>query len=95
MTVHLHSIYKPITSAPFRNNDEYHEIPPTPALSPYISCFWGSKGNIKTKQADTAKHGLVVPDTCMDIILDVNFTNNKSESFFCGINDSSFASGGN
>lgn len=86
--------YKPLTAEPFKSCPEYMEILPCPALRPYIRCFWGSKGTVRSKPEETPRKGLVIPDTCMDIILDINFTGGCYGSFFCGINDLPFISCG-
>lgn len=44
--------------------------------------------------AEELVNKLVVPDTCMDIIFRTNFTDNKQESSFCGINDIPLVHGG-
>lgn len=86
--------YKPLTAEPFKSCPKYMEILPCPALRPYIRCFWGSKGTVRSKFEITPHKSLVIPDTCMDIILDINFTGGSYGSFFCGINDLPFSSGG-
>lgn len=85
--------YRPLTAAPFRQNEEYQEIAPRiPELAKYIRCFWGSGRPYLKKSADT---GLVTPDTCVDIIYKVDHTANTINGGFCGINDVSFWSVGN
>ena len=87
------NMYRPITAAPFANNDAYCEIPPCEALRPYIRCFWGTKKPVSA-QADTASTGIVIPDTCMDIIFDINYTENNYNGFFCTIDEHSYRTGG-
>ncbi len=77
----LHKIYHPITASPFLSSESYREYEPCESLRPYIRCFWGATGAI----AET----LVVPDTCMDIIFKVDYTDNRITSRFCGISDCS------
>ncbi|MBD5471466.1 MAG: helix-turn-helix domain-containing protein [Lachnospiraceae bacterium] len=89
----FHKIYKPITAAPFTHDKSYTEIEPCEALKPYIRCFWGSEKPYKEGPAEELANKLVVPDTCMDIIFRINFTNNRLESSFCGINDVPFTGG--
>lgn len=87
----LNQIYHPITATPFLCNETYMELAPCDALKPYIRCFWGTKKPVKQKAAkEVPPEKLVIPDTCMDIIFKVNFTENKIHNCFCGINDSSF-----
>ncbi len=84
-------IYRPITANPFQSDDSYREYEPCEALKPYIRCFWGNRRPYWEEQGDYGV-STVIPDTCMDIIFDVNFTDNYINSSFCGINDSSFHS---
>ena len=75
----LAEAYFPLTA---NQGAGYREIEACPALKPWIRCFW-----VYTDQCDQ----IVIPDTCMDIILCVDETG-KSEIFFCGINDFTFTS---
>jgi len=86
----LYRKYNPITATPFRCTEEYIECMPCEALKPYIRCFWGSKEIVTQEAASTETTGIVTPDTCMDLIFTVDFTNNRIESQFCGIDDSTF-----
>lgn len=79
----LSNIYKPITANPFKSS--YIEIPACNLLKPYIRCFWGGIG-VSSGSTDS----IVIPDTCMDIIFDIDYTENKVYGEFCGINDSAF-----
>ena len=81
-TEHLITAYHPITSTPFTQSPAYSEIAPSRALLPFIRCFWGT--------ADTAgaeESRLVIPDTCMDIIFNIDYTNNTADSSFCTIDE--------
>lgn len=81
--------YMPLTAAPFRKNEKYRETAPHhPELRKYIRCFWGSDVFYTKKEEDA---GIVVPDTCVDIIYWVDYTANKISGGFCGINDVSFS----
>ena len=86
----LADIYHPITATPFTDTEEYCEIPPCKALKPYICCFWGTKHPVKA--ISDGSQGIIIPDTCMDIIFDINYTHNSYISCFCGIDDRSFTS---
>lgn len=86
----LYHMYRPITAAPFRCGDGYIELAPCDALKPYIRCFWGTRRVIRLEKSDVTIKDIVTPDTCMDIIFNVDFTNNKRESLFCGIDDRTF-----
>lgn len=85
----LSQIYHPITATPFLSDDTYMELAPCKELKPYIRCFWGTRKPFKQKTTCLPEK-LVIPDTCMDIIFHINFTENKIDGVFCGINDTSF-----
>ena len=87
------NMYHPITATPFTDNDTYCEKLPCEALRPYIRCFWGTKKPVSA-QPDTASSGIVIPDTCMDIIFDINYTENNYSGFFCTIDEHSYHTGG-
>lgn len=78
----LSRLYMPITSDPFERNDNYTELLPCPALRPYIRCFWGTQ-----KPVDRSYSRLVIPDTCMDIV--IRFTESTAVTAFCPIDESS------
>ena len=73
----LSKIYRPITANPFRNNKMYTEISPCPALAPYICCYWGTSESISTSEYYQLKNDLVIPDICMDIIINTNIELNE------------------
>lgn len=82
--------YMPLTANPFKQNETYREVlPGHPALAGIIRCFWGSDGPYR-KNGENSMTTLVVPDTCVDIIYQINYTNNTVSGCFCGINDTSF-----
>ena len=86
-TKRLITAYRPITSTPFMQSPAYSEVPPGKALLPFIRCFWGTAGIINEE-----KSRLVIPDTCMDIIFDLDYTNNTVDSFFCTIDKNAYFS---
>lgn len=90
----LSDIYEPITAEPFINNETYIEIKPCEELKPYICCFWGTLKPYARNINFEMKSGLVTPDTCMDIIFDIDINKNKLDDLFCGINDTSFITQG-
>lgn len=82
--------YIPLTATPWKQTESYREIPPaSPALAGIIRCFWGSVKPYEKKEAQTCTT-VVIPDTCVDIIYQINYTENTITSKFCGINDSCF-----
>lgn len=86
----LHYLYNPITAMPFRNNSTYTEIIPCQSLRPYIKCFWGTKKPVTKAKNDVITDELIIPDTCMDIIFNINYSENKINSNFIGINTEAF-----
>lgn len=85
--------YTPITAMPYRHSDSYVEIEPCAALKPYIRCFWGSR-DFYTLEAGASTENVVIPDTCMDVIFTVNYTDNTLSGIFCGIDDRVLSGGG-
>lgn len=83
--LHFNSIYHPFTSRPYLSKPVYREYIPCRLLSPYIACYWTASGE------DGAVAGtgdvLVIPDTCMDIIIRINHTRQSIEGIFCGMQD--------
>lgn len=76
--------YHPLTSRPFLRNMTYSEYLPCELLRPYVFCFWSSE----TSEESTADRQVrVIPDTCVDIIIDINYTRNTIRSRLCGIQD--------
>lgn len=75
---------------PFRNSSTYTEIIPCQSLRPYIQCFWGTKKPVTKAKNDVITDELIIPDTCMDIIFNINYTENKINSNFIGINTEAF-----
>lgn len=88
--MNLNQIYRPITATPFKKDDTYMEFEPCVELKPYIRCFWGTLKPYRQIKTDIPSVGLVIPDTCMDIIFDINYTENCIYNTFSGINLSSF-----
>ena len=86
-TERLITAYHPITSTPFTHSPAYSEIAPSRALLPYIRCFWGTADTAKAEEGR-----LVIPDTCMDIIFNLDYDNNVVRSSFCTIDENAYFS---
>lgn len=82
-------IYHPLTATPFKRNICYMELSPCKELQSYIRCYWGTETPLIQIENDDAPK-LVIPDTCVDIIYHIDYTNNTVTGGFCGINDCSF-----
>lgn len=84
-----HTFYYPLTATPFRKNISYTEIVPCKALCSYIRCFWGTEQPV-IQAANNNAPEIVIPDTCVDIIYYIDYTDNTVSGGFCGVNDRSF-----
>jgi len=87
----LASLYHPVTGTPFQQDETYREVAPCAALAPYIRCFWGSDRPLPARPSGT---GIVIPDTCMDVIFHIDYANNRISSVFCALDDTSTLTGG-
>lgn len=84
--------YLPLTATPWKQSDTYREVlPKSPQLAGIIRCFWGSPVPYR-KIGQEPVITLVIPDTCVDIIYEIDHTANTVTGKFCGINDASFES---
>ena len=83
----LASLYHPITGTPFQADETYREVAPCAALAPYIRCFWGSEHPLPARPHDG---GLVIPDTCMDIMFTVDYARNRIFSSFATLDEQSY-----
>lgn len=82
--------YKPLTATPFKHNARYKEVSSAnPQLARYIRCFWGSE-NPYRETKDISAASVIIPDTCADIIYQIDHTEASVKGGFCGINDASF-----
>ena len=82
--------YMPLTATPFNNSNTYKEVlPQNIELAKYIRCFWGSERPY-LNQEDRLGESIVIPDTCVDIIYEIDHTANTVSGGFCGINDTAF-----
>lgn len=83
----LSRLYHPITGTPFQQDETYREILPCSALAPYIRCFWGSEAPLPARPS---QGGIVIPDTCMDIIFHIDYAANRISSTFCTLDEMSY-----
>ncbi|MDF2986678.1 MAG: transcriptional regulator, AraC family [Eubacterium sp.] len=86
----LNNIYHPVTAQPFLKDESYMEIQPCAALKPYICCFWGAPQPYLCVSSIEIKEKLVIPDTCMDIIFNINMDKHELTDLFAGISDTTF-----
>ena len=78
-------IYVPLSAQGLRFDGEYTEIPPCPALAPYLRCFWGS---LHARRMCSGSR--VIPDSCMDLVFEVNYTKNRVTGRFCALDDAAY-----
>lgn len=88
------AIYRPLTATPFKRNGFYTENPSSKELQSYIRCYWGTENPLIQIENDNTPE-LVIPDTCVDIIYHIDYTDNTVTGGFCGVNDCSFHAHGN
>lgn len=81
--------YQPLTATPFKRNPSYVELASCKELRPYIRCYWGTDQSLIQGENDIAP-GIVIPDTCVDIIYYIDNMTHEVSGGFCGINDRSF-----
>ncbi len=81
-------VYRPLTATPFKRNNSYSELTPCKELYPYIRCYWGIETPMIRRNDATTE--LVIPDTCVDIIYHIDYTDNTVTGGFCGVNDCNF-----
>lgn len=86
----LSLMYRPITGTPFQADETYREVAPCAALAPYIRCFWGSEQPLPERPHEG---GIVIPDTCMDVIFTVDYTHQRIISSFCALDEHSCFTG--
>lgn len=84
MTPKFITQYRPLTARPFLRNRTYEEHIPCKPLRPYVRCFWSSEGIEGDRDEQLIR---VIPDTCMDIIIDMNYTKQTVKSMLYGIQD--------
>lgn len=92
----LAPLYFPITANPAQTS----EFLPSQALQPYIRCYWGSATpRIRTEVSVPIVDKVscyappmetIIPDTCMDIIWNLNESTGITTTVFSGINDAPF-----
>lgn len=86
----LSSLYHPITGTPFQRDETYREVMPCAALAPYVRCFWGSEHPLPDRPGEG---GIVIPDTCMDIIFHIDYAANRISSVFCALDEHTYRTG--
>ena len=86
----LSALFHPITGTPFQQDETYREISPCRALLPYIRCFWGSDRPLPDRPGEG---GIVIPDTCMDIIFHIDYANHRISSVFCALDEHTYRTG--
>lgn len=83
-------LYRPLTARPFIQSAAHTELPPCPALKPYIRCFWGTTEPVR-RDSGLPAPSLVIPDTCMDIIFTLDHTRQTLSGRFCAMDESAYS----
>ncbi|MGN0183646.1 MAG: helix-turn-helix domain-containing protein [Aristaeellaceae bacterium] len=78
-------MYVPLSAQGLRFDGEYTEIPPCPALTPYVRCFWGS---LHARRSCGGSR--VIPNSCMDLVFEINYTKNRVTGRFCALDDAAY-----
>lgn len=79
----LASIYRPLTA-----QANILECLPCDPLKPYIANYWGTEDVAEPPLSYDPI--LVIPDTCMDVIFDVNHTTGTISGGLCGMDENAF-----
>ncbi len=83
----LSNIYKPITGKPFISGD-YISIPPVGILKPYVCNYWISNPFLTTNEYSITN--IIIPDTCSDIIMEIDHTTDSIHTIYCAIQNAPF-----
>ncbi len=86
----FHRRYHPLTSRPFSRDSTYLEVPPSASLAPFVRCFWGSSEEILLSEAPLYIGRLVIPDTCLDMI--IRSQGDRVVCRFCGLDQEAYIS---
>lgn len=85
--LNLSTMYYPLTSRPFLSGKLYREFSPCKALRPYIACYWMADAD---GMEAGGKEILIIPDTCMDIIIKINHTKQTISGYLSTLYDQPF-----
>ena len=78
----LSTIYKPLTA----QAATFEGLLPCAPLRPYIANYWGTE-HVYREEISSGPL-LVIPDTCMDVIFDINHTTGAVNGRLCGMGES-------
>ncbi|WP_201716883.1 AraC family transcriptional regulator [Rossellomorea arthrocnemi] len=75
--------FLPIQSPSFlhSNGSNYQEYTPNHALSPYVACYW----SLDYHASDTREPHRILPDGCVDIIVDLTASSPSKGAFITGL----------
>lgn len=86
----FHRRFQPLTARPFSQDSTYREAPPSPALAPFVRCFWGSSEEFSLSAAGLYTDRLIIPDTCVDMIIQTD--EHAVRCRFCGLDQEAYRS---
>lgn len=93
MGVQWHSLFQPIQANGRVSAQPYREWRPSPALLPYISCYWASEPLSDAAMSfgvNATAIDRVIPDGCTDILFEQDLKEPGYRVRFCGMFDSPF-----
>ena len=77
----LASLYRPLTA----QAEMFEGCLPCAPLKPYVANYWGTKDVLRNKV--DCNPLLVIPDTCMDVIFNINHTTGVVSGKLCGMGE--------
>jgi len=93
MDAKLHALFRPMQANGRDPAYTYSEWPPSPALKPYVACYWASEP-ARLQAALLQKGGSavdrVLPDGCTDLLFEQDLVQGSYQLRYCGIFDQSF-----
>jgi len=99
MQLQIHTLFQPKQANGRVASNKYIEIPPSPKLAPYVSCYWLSEPITENQALDASESinalceksiDRVLPDGCCDIIFEHDLKGNKYRTFLSGFFDEPF-----
>ncbi|MVP01315.1 helix-turn-helix domain-containing protein [Paenibacillus lutrae] len=95
MDARLHPLFCPVQGNGRASAYVYREMTPSPALRPYVACYWISEPAppVHGRPLDTSSGtsvDRVLPDGCTDIIVKQDLYRDRCAAIYCGIFDHAF-----
>lgn len=87
MDARLHDLFRPVQANGRISSYIYAEKPPSPALKPYVCCYWQSEPRVAGEKQPLFRPETVdrvLPDGCTDIIFMENLATGEMNVRYCG-----------